>query len=304
MSSITVRARDSAEAMDLVMRQLGEDAMILSTLSRDGQVEIVATTDPLPAQSAVRPRPAAMLDRFRSNRGFADPSTPEIKHPAPSIPVPETPDPARRVLPAARFSLSETESAELKMRAPEEVLSRPRIALVGPSGAGKSMLALQIAAALIERDRRARVRLLFCGVSRSDGAFMFQKARMLHIPADYLPPHTGLRPAGCETEIVIVSERCENQLAELRMIAGDSDCAVVVAVPAGLRGATVQSLAKRWHEMTTLAALSQSDDVRATEEDRAALAQGGLDLVWTVNRHRLADGLVAALNTALKGENA
>lgn len=46
MPTVTVLAPDSALAMDEVIRQLGADAYILSTTTRDGQIEIRATNEP------------------------------------------------------------------------------------------------------------------------------------------------------------------------------------------------------------------------------------------------------------------
>lgn len=46
MPTVTVLAPDSALAMDEVIRQLGDNAYILATNTRDGQVEILATNDP------------------------------------------------------------------------------------------------------------------------------------------------------------------------------------------------------------------------------------------------------------------
>lgn len=51
MPTITVTAPDSSLAMDEIMRRLGDGAFILSTKSREGQIEIRATNDPLPAKS-------------------------------------------------------------------------------------------------------------------------------------------------------------------------------------------------------------------------------------------------------------
>ncbi|XDZ64911.1 hypothetical protein AB8880_08225 [Alphaproteobacteria bacterium LSUCC0684] len=45
MPTITVSAADSATAMDQIIAQLGEDAMILDTTTRDGKLEIRATND-------------------------------------------------------------------------------------------------------------------------------------------------------------------------------------------------------------------------------------------------------------------
>lgn len=46
MPTVTVLAPDSALAMDEVIRQLGDNAYILSTTIRDGQIEILATNEP------------------------------------------------------------------------------------------------------------------------------------------------------------------------------------------------------------------------------------------------------------------
>lgn len=54
MSTIVVRASDTALAMDEVERRLGPDAFILSTKTKKGQVEIRATTD---APRNARPTP-------------------------------------------------------------------------------------------------------------------------------------------------------------------------------------------------------------------------------------------------------
>lgn len=50
MPTVTVLAPDSALAMDEVIRQLGDNAYILSTHARDGQVEILATNEPAQIQ--------------------------------------------------------------------------------------------------------------------------------------------------------------------------------------------------------------------------------------------------------------
>ena len=45
MVEITVKAVDSASAMEEVEKRLGADALIVSTNRVDGQIEIVATND-------------------------------------------------------------------------------------------------------------------------------------------------------------------------------------------------------------------------------------------------------------------
>ena len=45
MAEITVRAIDSALAMEEVQKRLGDDALIISTKRIDGQIEITATDE-------------------------------------------------------------------------------------------------------------------------------------------------------------------------------------------------------------------------------------------------------------------
>ena len=67
MTTITVTAADTAQAMDKIVERLGEDALILETLKRNGRIEMIATDDaedaPAPA-TAEKPAspPHAPLD--------------------------------------------------------------------------------------------------------------------------------------------------------------------------------------------------------------------------------------------------
>lgn len=49
MTTITVSASDTAQAMDKIIERLGDDAMILETIKRDGRIEMIATDDTAPA---------------------------------------------------------------------------------------------------------------------------------------------------------------------------------------------------------------------------------------------------------------
>ena len=49
MAEITVRAIDSALAMEEIQKRLGDEALIISTRRVDGQIEITATDDELTA---------------------------------------------------------------------------------------------------------------------------------------------------------------------------------------------------------------------------------------------------------------
>ena len=43
MTTITVTAGDTAQAMDKIVERLGEDALILETVKRNGRIEMIAT---------------------------------------------------------------------------------------------------------------------------------------------------------------------------------------------------------------------------------------------------------------------
>ena len=55
MTTITVSASDTAQAMDKIVERLGDDAMILETIKRDGRIEMIATDDS-PTTSLPSPR--------------------------------------------------------------------------------------------------------------------------------------------------------------------------------------------------------------------------------------------------------
>ena len=55
MTTITVTAGDTAQAMDKIVERLGEDALILETVKRNGRIEMIATDDPEDAPSPLAP---------------------------------------------------------------------------------------------------------------------------------------------------------------------------------------------------------------------------------------------------------
>ena len=70
MVEITVKAADSASAMEEIEKRLGADAMIVSTNRVDGQIEIVATNDD-PSKYQKAPEPL-VLDKNYRIKGFSE----------------------------------------------------------------------------------------------------------------------------------------------------------------------------------------------------------------------------------------
>jgi len=81
MTTITVTAADTAQAMDKIVERLGEDALILETVKRNGRIEMIATDSveeteaPKPVPSAPRPKTdglSALNIEIGGRSGFTD----------------------------------------------------------------------------------------------------------------------------------------------------------------------------------------------------------------------------------------
>ena len=81
MTTITVTAADTAQAMDKIVERLGEDALILETVKRNGRIEMIATDSveenetPAPAAAAPRSKaevPHGLNIEIGSASGFTD----------------------------------------------------------------------------------------------------------------------------------------------------------------------------------------------------------------------------------------
>ena len=79
MTTITVTAADTAQAMDKIVERLGDDALILETVKRNGRIEMVASDSaeetpsqqPAETQSATEP-PVALNLEIGGGSGFTD----------------------------------------------------------------------------------------------------------------------------------------------------------------------------------------------------------------------------------------
>ncbi|SPF80056.1 hypothetical protein [Pseudoprimorskyibacter insulae] len=103
MGRLTVRAKDSTEAMNIIMRELGPDALILSTETQGGMFEITATDDdndigPVAARHtpeiAPKPEAKAVDDATKGLTIFSRPSRINI-----DVDEPIEPEPVMRAEP-------------------------------------------------------------------------------------------------------------------------------------------------------------------------------------------------------------
>ncbi|PWK60367.1 hypothetical protein [Roseicyclus mahoneyensis] len=304
MPVVTVRAADSATAMDEIIRRLGPDAMILSTRARDGQVEIMASDEaaPMPARA---PRPELPADPHVDASPQANVPEPEAftvpgwaagfaAHLAQAIGTPSglvaTPDPAAPVAtvpPGPPIGIAPVAAA---------ILAAPRVVLVGPLGAGKSALALQIAEARLaaQPDGDSAVPgFVFCGTgSQCDGAYLSQKAWLLGAEMGFAAAETLLVATPDAPQIVVVSDLHPDPVAAARALMALDGAVCLLVLPAGLTAARVAGHGARWDGIASGAVLTLAPSDTALSEDADALAQSGLTHVWTSRRGKLIDGLV------------
>jgi hypothetical protein len=153
MTTLTIRAADSATALDEVQRRLGPDALILSTRQSRGMVEVVAGI------AEIRPTRPATLPQARPYPGPAPAELPanpvrpgfSTQRHRPDFPAhgPQPDSPADQPRPNFSAQLVQAMApADTAMPCLPPNLSG-RVVLVGPPGSGRSLLAARLAAAAL-----------------------------------------------------------------------------------------------------------------------------------------------------------
>jgi flagellar biosynthesis GTPase FlhF len=284
MSTIVVRAPDSAQAMEEVLRRLGADAFILSTTQSNGQVEIRATSEAAPR----RPVVTAFADALRAKV--------------------DAPAPAGRV-PGALAVTGDLDLTALEERLREEFLPDPsvphpvvnpatRLILVGPAGGGKSMLAARLAAAIMRAGRGRRPRLIqpLQGVQLAEDrlrgwarlmGLLVERPQLddLARSVDWLPDDEEF------PQIVDLSDLPDvtpDQVAELAAPQGSQ---VVLVLPVGLNARRIAALVRPWTWLGPHLCLTRMDEADPTPEELAALVEFGLPLTLMAGGTGLLDAL-------------
>jgi hypothetical protein len=266
MTTVTIRAADSAQALDEVMRCLGPDAMILSTRQYKGQVEVIAALAgaPPPADPA-EPAPAT---------GFSDHLLRELARP-----------PVR--------------SGVLPPRLPR------RVVLVGPPGGGRSTLAARLAAESLRTPGAARPSLIAPRPDLlSAPGRLSAHARLLGlVPQRPVwkaggPAHLA-SPAMDETQIIDLSDLPHLEPSQLTNLAHRADAAVWLVLPTGLHPIVLTQLCERFAGLASHVVLTRTDLCAPTSDDLDVPRQYGLSVSLLAGGGALMDALTAVVLPSL-----
>jgi hypothetical protein len=251
MTDITVRAPDSQQAMDEVLRRLGANAFILSTAHVDGLVEIRASADlPPPAFADTLRAEIARAPRATAATLVADGDLAALGH--------------RLFVPASATATDAT-----------------RLVIVGPPGAGKSMLAARLAARRLLADRTARPRL----ISPIPGRRLVDDrlrgwARLMGLAVDHPPISTvaDLPPDPHRPQIIDLSD-VPGPAPDLatRLIDAD-DAELILTLPTGLHPAMIRRLCAMWQPYHPTVCLTRLDHWEPEPDELTTIADQGLKL--------------------------
>ena len=88
MTTITVTATDTAQAMDKIVERLGEDALILETVKRNGRIEMIATNS-VEETEALLEYERQLEDEAKQDADFAqEEAVPELMEEEEDLPMP------------------------------------------------------------------------------------------------------------------------------------------------------------------------------------------------------------------------
>ncbi|MCL7405048.1 MULTISPECIES: hypothetical protein [Rhodobacterales] len=309
MSTIVVRASDTALAMDEVVKRLGQDAYILSTKQKNGQVEIRATTE------APKPRRAPRFDV--SNKTFGEvlaERTAQVQ-PAPlsvpepvvvSTPTPTTHQPAFRPDPTRAMGgwpgLAPGFVADLWVELgqdadevrgffsqlcaailPSQPMGyAPRTLIVGPKGSGKTLTAARLAAMMMTEQSMRSVRLIAPRKERLMAADALSgHVRLMGLTVER-PLHSEIRinPDWMRVDATLpqVFDLTDTTPDHAKALVVEGHTEVILCLPSGLHPALIARYLSDWRDLSPVVCLTRTDDWQPMPEELSAIAASGLRL--------------------------
>ena len=272
MTTLTIRAADSAEALEEVMRRLGPDALILSTRQNRGMVEVVASmADTRPTAAAPTPAAPALSPRV--------------------VPLPAAPGANSFQARLAQAQPLGVEKAPVSAPTSGPTSGLPhilppylsgRVILVGPPGSGRSLLAARLAAAALRTPGSPRPVLVAprCDLLTGPGRLAGWARLMgltLHRPVwtEGLPTRLAL-PDPTTIEIMDLSDMPAPAPEALAPLAKLSDSHIWLVLPTGLHPHLHSRICPPWAGIARLIALTRADLCPPTAEDHALHSSTGI----------------------------
>ena len=311
MSVVTVRAQDTFEAMEMVAQKLGPDALILSCKNRNGMIEIVASDDaPISANTPAKPANAVMVDPLPDTGPDIGPDVgpdmgpepvPDPMAPtAPSVDIEISDDAPRRASFAEQFQ-AETSRVDVRdLVDTDMVLNAPRVVLVGPAGAGKSLVAMQLAAQMLELSPNRSLRFGYCGAgSRADAAYLAQKAKLLGVDMTYVDPRNFSDMKRGHSDVVVVSGKGAEGPLQAAALGVPMGARTVLVLPAGLRADRIAYEIKRWATPGMGVIFTCEPAFPPDGKDFEEVKQAGVTRLWTSFNDRIVAGLVSSMEPSV-----
>jgi hypothetical protein len=279
MTTLTIRAADSAAALDEVQRRLGPEALILSTRQSRGMVEIVAgtadtrptprATSPLiPADRRLLPHIGDQMPPITAQAGTAQAGTAQTGTAQTGTGF------------AAHLAQAMGDDATLACLPPHLT---GRVVLVGPPGSGRSLMAARLAAASLRAGGGSPRPVLIA--PRPDpltgAGALAGWARLMSVPLHRpvwsagLPPH--LPPPDPETLEII-------DLSDMPLISADplilwrdlDQTQIWLVVPTGLHPDCHARICPALAGIVRLIVLTRADLCPPTADDLALQATYGI----------------------------
>ncbi|WP_194096943.1 P-loop NTPase family protein [Marivivens aquimaris] len=309
MSTIVVRASDTALAMEEVKRRLGLDAYIISTKKKNGQVEVRATTEapkpktpPPPRQPETKGRTFGEVLAARTQ----PPVTPEKpQHVVTAERVEAPQQPAFKASPVAPMGgwpgLTPNFIAELwvelgkgegkedgffndlcqRLLTDQPAGQAARTIIVGPQGAGKSLTAARMAALMMTERAGLRPRIIAPRSERLLGSDILAGwSRLMGLDIDRPIVSTllaTLSAADAHAPQIIDIPDCMDP-EQVAAIAGGAE--VILCLPAGLHPGMIARQTEKWAALSPRICLTRTDDWALTAEELSAIASSNCTLAF------------------------